>query len=174
MAVVEANLVLAFVFGIVFGVIAQRMSFCLSTDLAQAFAGNYRRILTWFAIIFIITGLGFQFLGLKAVGQLRGYGVYNILSGIFFGLGIMISGGCVIGTLRRIGEGFLHAIVVFLAWLPGAALTIYFLNEVLKPTYHIPTKTPLLGDLLGVDNMIVYGVLAIILAIVLYWSNKKR
>lgn len=173
MAVVEPNLILAFAFGLVFGVIVQRMSFCLSTDLAQAFAGNYRRILTWFAVIFIITGLGFQLLGAKAVGQLRGYGLYNILSGIIFGIGIILSGGCVIGTLRRIGEGFLHSIVVFLAWLPGAAFTVYFLNNVLGPTYHIPKKMPLLGDLLGIENIVIYGILAALLAVVLYWVNKK-
>ncbi len=172
MSVVEPTLAWGFFFGVVFGIIVQRMSFCISTDLAQAFVGNYRRMLLWFAIIFIITGAGFQYLGPKAVGQLRGYGVYNILSGIFFGLGIILSGGCVIGTLRRMGEGFLHSWIVFFSWIPGMALVVYVLNPILQSTYHI--QKPLLSDVLGVNHWYVYGALAVIFGALAIWASRKE
>ncbi len=164
-------LVAGFLFGIVFGIILQRMSFCISTDLAQAFIGNYKRILTWFAIVFIVSSFGFTLLGPKVVGEMRGFGFYNVLAGIIFGIGIIFSGGCVLGTLRRMGEGFLHSWIVFFSWLGGMALVVYGIDKILGSTYY-RTKI-LLPDLLGVDKWIVYGVIAIILGISLWYVNRK-
>lgn len=163
---------MGFLFGIVFGIIVQRMSFCISTDLAQAFVGNYRRILTWFAVIFIITAFGFQLLGPKAVGQLRGFGFYNLVAGIIFGIGIIMAGGCVIGTLRRMGEGFIHAWIVFVSWLAGMAFVVYIVNPVLQETYHI-TK-PLIPELLGIDKWIVYIIFALLFGALAFYANKKK
>ncbi len=174
MTLAQPTLLLGFLFGVVFGFIVQRMSFCVSTDLAQAFAGNPRRILTWLTIIFIITGAGFVYLGPKAVGQLRGYGIYNIISGIFFGVGIVLSGGCVLGTLRRMGEGFLHSWVVFVSWLPGMALVVYVLNPILQGTYHIPEKMPLLSDVLHISNWAAYALVAVVLLVMTCWAYRKK
>jgi len=152
-------LALGFFFGVVFGIIIQRMSFCLATDLSQAFAGAYRRILIILLTIFVISGTGFHILGPTPVGQLRGYGLYNILAGIFFGVGIVLSGGCVLGTLRRIGEGFIHSIIVFISWLGGMALVVYKIDPILWSTYKLDVierkyggKNMILAKLLGISN----------------------
>jgi uncharacterized protein len=142
-------------FGVGFGYCVQRAGLCFAIGLGEIFLGQGRRIVCLFLIIFILTSAGFLFsgylspeLGLKPVGQIRGYGFYNLLSGLLFGAGIFLSGGCILGTLRQIGEGNLLFVIVFISFIPGMMLVVYGLNPLLQSRYAI--QQPLLPELLGV------------------------
>ncbi len=107
----ELFLLVGFLFGMGFGFFVQRSGLCFAVGLGELFSGRWKRIVRFFLIIFIITNIGFLLsgvffgdLGLKPIGLLRGYGLYNILSGMFFGAGILLNGGCILGTLRQIGR----------------------------------------------------------------------
>jgi len=83
-------------FGVGLGFCAQKSGLCYAHGLGEIFMGKGKRIIRIFLVMLIITSIGFLLssyvsstLGLKAVGQIRGYGFYNILSGIFFGAGIL-------------------------------------------------------------------------------------
>jgi uncharacterized membrane protein YedE/YeeE len=130
-----------------------------------------------FVVIFSITAAGFLLsgylspdLGLKPVGQIRGAGFYNLLSGMFFGGGIFLSGGCILGTLRRIGEGDLTFVIVFAALIPGMALVVYGLDPLLEANYRV--ESILLTDLLGIAAPWVTGVL--ILGALLWLRALRR
>ncbi len=129
-----------------------------------------------FVVIFIITSAGFLLsgyvspeLGLKPVGQIRGAGFYNLLSGMFFGGGIFLCGGCILGTLRRIGEGNTTFLIVFISFIPGMALVVYGLDPLLRANYNV--QQILLPELLGVGAPFVTGVLIVGAAI---WFRALR
>jgi Na+/serine symporter len=157
------------IFGIGFGVCTQRSGLCYAHGLGEIFVGRGKRITRIFLIMLIITSIGFLLsgyyssdLGLKAVGQIRGYGFYNILAGIFFGAGILLNGGCILGTLRQIGEGNMTFVLILLSFIPGMALVVFAINPVLDTYYNTACGTgALLPDILGISAP--YIVLALVI-----------
>lgn len=153
-------LVIGFLFGIGFGYFVQRAGLCFAHGLAEIFMGKGKRIMRFFLIIFIISSFGFLLTrGLKPIGQLRGYGFYNVISGMLFGAGIILSGGCILGTLRQLGEGNLQFVVVFLCFIPGMALVVYVLNPLLEVGYHV--QGILLSDLIPVAPVYIISILSV-------------
>ncbi len=158
--------VIGFVFGIGFGYFVQRAGFCIAHGLGEIYMGKPQRILRFLMIIFIITGLGFVLtsylnpsLGLKAVGEIRGFGFFNILSGIFFGAGILLNGGCILGTLRQIGEGNMIFLLVFISLIPGMALVVYVIDPILKGNYQV--EKILLPQLFSMNPLLMMGIMAV-------------
>lgn len=155
---------LALAFGIAFGFMVQRARLCFAHGLAEIFMGHGQRIYRLFSVIFIITSVGFLVsgsinpdLGLKPIGQLRGYGFFNVLSGMFFGAGILMNGGCILGTLRQLGEGNLTFLIVLVSFIPGMALVVYGVDPLLASRYH--TQAVLLPELLGLPAKIITVIL---------------
>lgn len=158
--------VFGFIFGIGFGYFVQRAGFCIAHGLGEIYMGKPQRILRFLMAVFIVTGIGFLLsgyldssLGLKPVGEIRGYGFFNILSGIFFGAGILLNGGCILGTLRQIGEGNMTFLLVFISLIPGMALIVYVVDPILKGNYHV--EKILLPQLLSMSPLAVTGILAV-------------
>ena len=168
---------IGFLFGIGFGYFVQRAGLCFAHGLGEIFMGKGKRICRLFSVIFIITAIGFLVsgyisprLGLKPIGQIRGSGFYNLLSGVFFGAGILLNGGCILGTMRQIGEGNMTFLVVFVSFIPGMALVVYVIDPLLSSGYDIHKL--LLPGLLGVPAPWVTGVL--VLAAVLWLATVLR
>ncbi|MBN1824636.1 MAG: YeeE/YedE family protein [Candidatus Eisenbacteria bacterium] len=171
-------LALGFLFGIGFGFFVQRAGFCVAHGLGEIFIGRAKRFTRLFLIVFAITSVGFLLsgrvnpaLGLKTIGQIRGAGFYNILSGILFGMGILMTGGCILGTLRQLGEGNLNFLVVLASFAPGMALVVYGLNPLLEKGYNV--QSLLLPDLLGVPAAYVTAALVVI-AVAWYARVRPR
>ena len=146
---------LGVLFGIGFGYFVQRAGLCFAHGLGEIYIGRGKRIIRMFLVIFIITSAGFLLsgyvsdsMGLKPIGQLRGFGFYNVLSGMIFGAGIALCGGCILGTLRQLGEGNLTYLVVLVSFIPGLALVVYGLNPLLEHGYNV--QKLLLPGLFGV------------------------
>jgi len=145
-------------FGIGFGFCTQRSGLCYAHGLGEIYMGKGKRITRIFLLMFVITSLGFLLsgylsadLGLKAVGQIKGYGFYNILAGIFFGAGILLNGGCILGTLRQIGEGNMTFVIILLSFIPGMALVVFGINKLLDSYYNTACGTGvLLPEIVGI------------------------
>lgn len=157
----------AFLFGIGFGVCVHRAGICFAFGLGEIFVGKGKRIVRLFLAIFIVSATGFlltgcfsEALGLKPVGEIRGYGFYNLLAGMLFGAGIFLCGGCILGSLRRLGEGDTMYLVVLISMIPGMALVVFVLNPLLSSRYSV--QTPLIPELLGVPAVWVTGVLVLV------------
>ncbi len=155
---------IGFLFGVGFGYFVQRAGLCFAHGLGEIFMGMGKRITRMFLVIFIITSAGFLLsgyispdLGLKPIGQLRGYGFYNLVSGMLFGAGIFLNGGCILGTLRQMGEGNMLFLIVFLSFIPGMALVVYGLDPLLKNGYNVQQIT--LPQLMGIPAPWLGGVL---------------
>jgi len=171
-------LIVGFAFGIGFGYFVQRAGLCFAHGLGEIFIGKGKRIIRMFLVIFAITSTGFLLsgwindsLGLKTIGQIRGAGFYNILSGAIFGAGILLNGGCILGTLRQIGEGNMLFAIVFASFIPGMALVVYGLNPLLSANYHV--EKILLSNLLGAPAVAVIGVLVFSALIALMLLRRR-
>ena len=174
-----ALLILGFIFGIGFGYFVQRAGLCFAHGLGEIFLGKGKRIIRMFLLIFIITSIGFLIsgfinkdLGLKTIGQIRGYGFYNLVSGIIFGAGILLNGGCILGTLRQIGEGNMTFLIVLISFIPGMLLVTKILNPLLSNNYFIQNK--LLSDIIPVSSVWI----TLVLVLFSIWGfirlNKKK
>ncbi|MEJ1297207.1 MAG: YeeE/YedE thiosulfate transporter family protein [Candidatus Sedimenticola sp. (ex Thyasira tokunagai)] len=171
-------LIIGLLFGIGFGFFAQRAGLCIAHGLGEIFVGKGKRFLRLVLTIFIITSAGFLLsaavdpsLGLKAVGQLRGYGFYNIIAGICFGAGIYINGGCILGTLRQVGEGSMLHLISILCFIPGMAIVFYGLNPILSGGYEV--QKLLLPQLLGTSPLLVTSALVLLSLLLLHRLLKR-
>lgn len=169
---------IGFLFGIGFGYFVQRAGLCFAHGLGEIFMGKGKRIIRLWIVIFVITSVGFLLsslvspdLGLKTIGHIRGYGFYNLLSGMLFGAGILLNGGCILGTLRQIGEGNMTMAVVFVSFIPGMALVVYGLNPLLESGYNV--QKVLLSEMLGIPAPYITGAM-IIGAIVWFLAIRRR
>ena len=170
---------IGFVFGVAFGFCVQRAGLCFAHGLGEIYVGKGKRIIRLFLIIFAITSIGFLIsgyfsssMGLKPIGELRGYGFFNLLSGILFGAGIALCGGCILGTLRQIGEGNMTFLIVFACFIPGLALVIYGINPAIEQLYC--TQKTLLPSLLGISAPYVTAALAALSIAGLYFLRRRR
>ncbi len=172
-------LIIGFLFGIGFGFFVQRAGLCFAHGLGEIFIGRGKRIIRLFLVIFIISSIGFLLsgyispsLGLKPIGQLRGYGFYNVLSGMLFGGGILLCGGCILGTLRQMGEGNMLFLVVFVSFIPGMALVVNVLNPLLEKGYNI--NNVLLDKIIMLPAPCITGIMVTGAIIWLFSLRRKK
>ena len=112
---------LAFAVGAVFGLVANRTSFCTMGAVSDIVAmGDWNRMRMWaMAIAVAILGTSaLQLLGLLEVSK----SIYtsskllwlsHLVGGLSFGIGMTLASGCGSKTLIRIGGGNLKSLVVF-------------------------------------------------------------
>ncbi len=174
----EILVMIGLAFGIGFGFCVQRAGLCFAHGFGEIYLGKGKRIIRLFLVIFAITSVGFLLspyiapeTGLKPIGQLRGFGLFNILSGMLFGAGIALSGGCVLGTLRQLGEGNLTFLIVLLSFIPGLALVEYVVNPALLQAYH--TENVILPGMLGLAAPLI-TVPLVFAAIVGLYALRRR
>jgi len=169
----ELTIAVVFAFGIGFGYFVQRAGLCFSHGLGEIFIGKGKRIARLFIVIFVITSIGFlaygiyhhgfdnSLLGLKTIGHIRGQGFLNLLSGICFGAGIFLNGGCILGTLRQIGEGNMLFLIVLASFIPGMALIKKVFDPYMTGNEFFIQKGYRIPELLGVAAPYVTGVLVL-------------
>ena len=181
-------LIMALVTGVFMGFIFQRSQFCTALASNEAFTfhnyGRFQGILVLLIVstivfnILIWLGVVSKFNLLPAIGidaptlcrtlpfTLPGplgavMPVINLIGGVVFGFGMMLAGGCVAGTLFRIGEGYIASIIALIGISAGglgiamaiilglAGIDIPVMGEMLT---RLPSGQTL-PELLGTDIM---------------------
>lgn len=115
-------------FGGAFGLIFQRSRFCLVRAFREPFMtgdGEHTRAA---ALAIVIGTLGFailKFADLKDKGDwvFPSAGIGALLGGLIFGIGMVLAGGCGVGSIWRAGEGQVKLWVALVAFALAAALT---------------------------------------------------
>ena len=127
---VSLRMSLFWAFGLGLGFILQRSRFCLvSTIKSCIVTRDTRRMEGMMRGLFIAT-LGFTAIMMRMMpipgpGFIRNavvvspFGWHLLLGGILFGTGAMLSGGCVVGHLYRLGQGSVSSAVSFIGVLIG-------------------------------------------------------
>lgn len=123
--------------GLVFGVVAQRSSFCTIAALSNwVLLRDYRQLHAYLAalgVALIGTGL-LEWGGWVAIADSSYRGaqldwVNLSLGGLVFGFGSMLAGGCATRTLIRTAEGNLGALVILLVLAMAAMATLFGVLE---------------------------------------------
>ena len=126
----SAYLEVFWLFGLAFGVILQKSRLCFASAFRDLFllrnGGNMRGIILGMAL----ATLGFAVIEYRAVptpqagalpplAHLMPVGPQLVVGGLLFGVGMVVAGGCVSGSLYRMGEGYVGSWVAMLGVLLG-------------------------------------------------------
>ena len=118
LAMTNATLAVMWLFGLAFGVILQRSRLCFASGFRDIFlmhdAGTMRALAVGIGIATVGFWLVMQMMvpnpgtgALPAAVHVIPIGLNLVVGGVAFGFGMVIAGGCVSGTMYRIGEGYL-------------------------------------------------------------------
>ncbi len=155
--------------GLVFGYVIQRGGFCLTRAVSNVVLTRDATILRAYVLALLVAMVGVHIL--TAVGvvdipirPLRP--VSNILGGVLFGFGMILSGGCSGSTWYRTGEGAIGAGVVLLGFAIGATAVRVGALSPLRATLQKPTvafggEAPTLANVLGVPPWVVIAALLV-------------
>lgn len=157
--------------GLVFGYVIQRGGFCLTRALSNAMLMRDGNILRAYLLALLVAMIGVQVIeGLNWVEipfrPLRW--LSNIVGGLLFGVGMILSGGCSGSTWYRAGEGAVGAWVVLLGFAIGATTAaVGFLAParalLQRPMISVGDgAAPTLANVVGLSPWIVIAALAVL------------
>jgi hypothetical protein len=156
--------------GLVFGYVIQRGGFCLARALSNAVLMRDGTILRAYVLALLVAMVGvhlIETLGLVDVPLRPLRWLSNIVGGLLFGVGMILSGGCSGSTWYRVGEGAIGAWVVLVGFAIGATTAGIGLLAPLRTVLQKPAITvgdgaaPTLANIVGLSPWIVITVLAI-------------
>ena len=124
------------VVGIAFGAICQRSRFCFVAGFRDLFLLRQGRMLRGIIAGLAVATAGFAMVMATIVpnpgsgvlpsdAHILPLGIATVLGGLLFGFGMVIAGGCVSGTLYRMGEGYIGSWVA----IGGVLVGLYALNR---------------------------------------------
>ena len=126
-------------FGLAFGFVLQRSRFCFASAFRDLFLFGSSATMKGILAGMAVAAVGFTLLQSKMVAR-PGLGIvppeahvfplgpHLIVGGLLFGVGMVLAGGCVSGTLYRMGEGYLASYASFAGILVGLALAAHSWN----------------------------------------------
>ncbi len=114
--------------GAIAGYVMHRADFCVTAMFRDAFLFRDFFLLHMLVLLIVVSMVLFE-LG-RMSGILSPYpfplldppALTNVIGGFFFGVGMVLAGGCVIGTLYKMGAGSLASATAFVGLLAGSAL----------------------------------------------------
>lgn len=113
-------------FGFAYGLMLQYGRFCFASASRDLFAAGVPRM----AIGILIALIFFSFIqaGLQSTNMstfhAAPFGIHTLLSGVIFGVGMVLAGGCASGSLYKIGEGNGTSILAILGISFGQAIFV--------------------------------------------------
>ncbi|MDA8100788.1 MAG: YeeE/YedE family protein [Nitrospiraceae bacterium] len=167
--------------GLAAGFIMHRSDFCIAGMFRDLFLLRRTVMLRSFLLLVIATMVLFEaarLLGLLSVYPfplLYAPSAANIVGGFVFGIGMVLAGGCVVGTLYKMGAGSALSMTAFGGMIVGSGLYAEFhpaWAAFLKKTTFFPGKVTI-GQILGIDPL--FTVLAVAVpsaAILLSWYRR--
>jgi uncharacterized membrane protein YedE/YeeE len=130
------RLAIFWIFGLAFGFVLQRSQFCFVSGFSNFYIFRYGRILKAILVGIAMATVGFAIIMYRLVpdpssgnipvtAHVAPLGWHLVLAGIIFGTGMILAGGCIVGTLYRIGEGTIKALISLLGILIGMAFLLH-------------------------------------------------
>ena len=116
--------------GVAFGVILQRSRLCFAGAFRDLIMGGDGRLLRAILVGLAVATVGMSFLMARFVpdpsfgtlppgAHIQTVSFATVVGGVVFGIGMVLAGGCVSGTLWRMGEGYLNSWVAMVGILGG-------------------------------------------------------
>lgn len=126
-------------FGLAFGFALQRGRFCFASAFRDLFLLGHGRTMKGVLLGLAVTSVGFGVIMARQVpvtdlgfappsAIILPVGVHTGLGGLLFGAGMVLAGGCVSGSLYRMGEGYVGSWVAFAGVMGGLLVSAYTWN----------------------------------------------
>ncbi|MCW9050029.1 MAG: YeeE/YedE family protein [Deltaproteobacteria bacterium] len=174
-------IVLSSFLGLASGIIMHRSDFCIAGMFRDLFLFRNSPLLrslfllTAFSMLLFETARLIGVLSYNLPSSLYGLpSLTNLFGGTLFGIGMVMAGGCVVGTLYKLGAGNLPAVCAFLGLLTGSALYAEF--HLFWKQLTLATRlgdSATLPQLLGLQPTLVICILLIGAGVLLYqWQEK--
>src|SRR4029077_15832591 len=131
--------------GLALGYVIQRGGCCLSRALSNALLMRDATILRAYGLALLVAMLGVEILETLALVDIPLRPLHwlsNIVGGLLFGVGMILSGGCSGSTWYRAGEGAVGAWVVLLGFAIGATTAGVGVLSPVRPLPQKPTPPP--------------------------------
>jgi len=178
------NIALFWFFGLAFGYIVQRYSFCFTSVFRDPYVSGSTSTLRALLLAIGISTIGLtiikydaylasaeQNLNMVGVAQI---GLPLVVGAFIFGIGMVISGGCASGTLVRIGEGFILQIITLFFFIIGILVGANN-NTVFWSRFNQSAPRIFLPDVIGwIGALFVQALIIVsIYVIAVKWQKKK-
>lgn len=119
-------------FGILIGFTLQRSKFCFSAAFRDIILFRIGAMAKGLLVALLISTIGFFVVrlwstgqGLSVPGNYDPLGWHTVVGATFFGIGMVIAGGCASGTLMRMGEGYMLQWLVLIGLILGSIFGSY-------------------------------------------------
>jgi len=173
----------ACVLGIAFGFVLQRGGFCGSSLLSSVVLYKDMKGLVGVLVAVLVSMLGFALLAhlewvIPAPKPLRLLSAVG--GGLVFGVGMVLAGGCITGTLYKAGEGRVTSILALLGIGIGSLATNSGALKPVKTWFVMATKDlPLIGgleELVGLSYVTlaaIVGAIGLVTVVVVYFVRNR-
>ena len=116
------------VLGLAAGFIMHRSDFCIAGMFRDLFLFRRFNLIRSFVLLVVATMLLFE--AARLFGLLSAYPfpllyaptAANVIGGFLFGIGMVLAGGCVVGTLYKMGSGSVLSMTAFFGLIAGSGL----------------------------------------------------
>jgi uncharacterized membrane protein YedE/YeeE len=136
---VDTQFAMYWVFGLAFGFVLQRARFCFASAFRDLFLLGYGRNMKGVLAGLAVGSVGFGLVMSRQVpmtfldilppsANVLPLGIHTALGGLLFGAGMVVAGGCVSGSLYRMGEGYVASWVAFAGVMVGLLVSAYTWN----------------------------------------------
>lgn len=169
--------------GLLAGFLMHRSDYCVAGMFRDAFLFRKTFMLRSLFIQVTVTMVLFEIF--RTLGLLPLYpfpllgfaSAANIIGGFIFGIGMVLAGGCVVGTLYKMGAGSIISAMAFIGLIAGSALYAEFhpwwSSFVKATTFFQPAKT--LPELVGVNPaVLLLPAAAVSLIVLVKWHKEKK
>lgn len=181
----EFNLGAYWFIGVAFGVIVQRSRLCFAGAFRDLIMSGDARLMRALILGLMVTTVGFGLLMARMVpdpsfnvlppgAHIQSVAFATAVGGVIFGIGMVLGGGCVSGTLWRMGEGYLNSWVTMGGvlvglWAATKTWSWWWDNDISgREATWLPAK---MGMPLAIA--LTLGVLALIYFGLLWWESRS-
>ena len=165
-----------FLLGGCLGWILHRADYCTAAMFRDLFLFRATLMLKTFVLFLALAAVLFELIRLSGLAQFPfpKYGPpsgVSLLGGFIFGIGMVLAGGCAVGTLYKMGAGRFPSLLAFIGMISGSLLfaVVYPVCSVLSKGLQLPVTAITLPDLLRLPPWLVIPLLLLV-AVPLLWN----
>ncbi len=168
--------------GLATGAVMHRSDFCMAGMFRDLFLFRRTVMLRSFFLLIVVSMVLFE--GARRIGLLSvpfpllyAPSASNLIGGLLFGIGMVLAGGCVVGTLYKMGAGSVLSLTTFCGLIIGSGLYAEFhpaWAALAKQTTVFPGKVTI-AQIIGLDPLIPVLVVALPGAYLLFaWHAEGK
>lgn len=130
----NGNYLVFWVVGILLGIVLRYSRFCFAAAFRDPFLIQNTRLMRALLLSLMISSVGFAIIQYRYLqrhpgadyteipGIFNSVGIHTMIGAFFFGVGMVLAGGCASSVLMRIGEGHILPWATLLGFFAGTAL----------------------------------------------------